>query len=1399
MDTPHPVRRWLGRAVLTYLAAASLTVAGISGASAASVPSAQDAAATAAGGASPASRPLCDTPTSPHTMRCMALKRTDVAPMTRSAAAAAAPAGYGPADIQSAYKFPADGGAGQTVAIVDAFDNPNAEADLATYRAQFGLPACTTDNGCFRKVDQRGGTDYPVPNAGWAGEIALDVDMISAACPACHILLVEADTATYDDLGAAVNTAVAQGAEYVSNSYGAPDTNGETDYDKYYDHPGVAITASTGDDGYGVSYPASSPHVTAVGGTALRRDSSTRGWTESAWSRAGSGCSGFEAKPAFQHDTGCDKRTTGDVSAVADPATGLAVYNTFGGDGGWTVFGGTSASAPIIAAGYAQAGRASAGEYPNTFPYLNLDNDALNDVTSGANGSCTPAYLCTAVAGYDGPTGLGTPNGVSALQQPGAHGTIAGTVTDASTHKPIEGAAVKVGSHTTKTDATGAYTFPLNVGTYDLTVDAYGYGIEKVAGVTVTDGGTVTRNVALTPVPMAKVSGRVTDGSGHGWPLYAKLTVDGVPTGPWHTDPVTGRYSLTLPSGHDYTVHATGVSDGYRKLDSTVSVSDQGATADLKVPADSTRCVAPGYHVNGLYEEFGSEKKPAGWTVVNHTEDGGWEFDDPGTKGNRMKTAGASGGFASVNSEFAGFNSRLDTELVTPAVDLSTVDKPVINLASEYFSPSAFSDSTASIDLSLDGGSTWDTLWSHTNPTVGPAPLSIDIPQAAHQADVKVRFHYWTAGNRDMWWQLDNVLIGAAGSCDPVPGGLVVGQTLDANTQQPIAGSTVVSPDAPDAPARSKVTDDPAVGDGFFTLFVPKDGRSDLTASHTGGYSADTEHVQVRKDAVAETTFRLAAGRLNLHTSGVLATGSMTGKAVGRTVEVRNTGTAPLSLRLSERSNGATLADAPAAIAAPKQARSATKVTAGPMTATDLAGSATPSAPVADGNGWAPTAQYPTGITSSVVAVHDGKLYSVDGYDGASVATSAGYVYDPKTMVWSPLPKGNQPRQLPTGGFIDGKLYITGGWNGSAHGLTSTEVFDPAAGTWTAAAPMPIQRTAAGTAVLHNKLYLVGGMPDSRSEQSTDVQVYDPKTDRWTKAAPYPVPVSLESCGAIGDKLYCAGGESDNALYDNAYVYDPVHDAWSKIASLPTATWGAAYSSANGKLIVTGGVTDDLVFGTITNTSWAYDPATDSWQQLPSLKNGVYKASAAAGYYVIGGLNASIFPRRDGELLAGYDADSSGNVPWLAGDAPRLTLKPGQMTEITVTLDPGGTEQPGTYQGAIEVGTDSPYAVDDIPTTLTATPPPSWGKLSGAVDGVACDSNRAPLFGAYLEIDSDTAGYARRTDADGHYSLWIDSGVGTLNAIASKDGWRPAHRTVDISAGHTVTADFGLKPSASCS
>ncbi|HEX3511840.1 MAG TPA: hypothetical protein VHT27_12165 [Solirubrobacteraceae bacterium] len=333
--------------------------------------------------------------------------------------------GYAPAELRNAYGLSSTAGTGQTVAVVDAFDDPEAAADMSKYRSQYGIAACTEASGCFRKVNERGGATYPPANSTWAKEISLDLDMVSAICPNCHILLVEADSAEGSKVAAAEGEAVRLGASEISDSF-AQTTAPEAAELAAYDHPGIPIAASGGDNGFGVVWPAASPHVIAVGGTALHP--ATRGWTETAWSLTGAGCS-TEAKPAWQTDS-CTGRTSNDVAAVADPNTPVSVYDSFETGSPWLLGSGTSVSAPIVAAAMALA-----APYTRAFDgadalYLERANGlpGFDDISSGSDGTCHPSYLCEAGIGYDGPSGLGSLRRVPEVPPPSAETGQAGGI-----------------------------------------------------------------------------------------------------------------------------------------------------------------------------------------------------------------------------------------------------------------------------------------------------------------------------------------------------------------------------------------------------------------------------------------------------------------------------------------------------------------------------------------------------------------------------------------------------------------------------------------------------------------------------------------------------------------------------------------------------------------------------------------------------------------------------------------------------------------------------------------------------------------------------------------------------------------------------------------------------------
>jgi subtilase family serine protease len=422
--------RSTGRTLRFRLAGLLLALAGVTacGTNATASPDVTPAAAALTAAQSASTFVNCNTPV-PNQAHCMSswhpfssTARALVATSAKAAATAARPTpGLAPIDIRNAYSQPKTGAKGQVIAIVDAYDNPKAEKDLAVYRSTWKLPACTTKNKCFRKVNQRGTTKPPKADPGWGVEIALDIQAVSATCPGCKILLVESDTPTAASLGAAVNMAAKLGADVISNSYGIDESSSSAALGKkYFTHAKIPMLASSGDSGYGpASYPAVLTSVWGIGGTYLSHTGASlaTGWSEQAWQYAGSGCSTVIAKPTAQKDTGCAKRTVADISAVADSDEGFATYDTYGlgADNGWIALSGTSLSAPLIAGMMGHAG------HPTTvakasYPYGH--RVGLRDVSGGSNGTCDVTYLCNGVAGYDGPTGLGSPRGLRSLGRP---------------------------------------------------------------------------------------------------------------------------------------------------------------------------------------------------------------------------------------------------------------------------------------------------------------------------------------------------------------------------------------------------------------------------------------------------------------------------------------------------------------------------------------------------------------------------------------------------------------------------------------------------------------------------------------------------------------------------------------------------------------------------------------------------------------------------------------------------------------------------------------------------------------------------------------------------------------------------------------------------------------------
>lgn len=989
--------------------------------------------------------------------------------------------------------------------------------------------------------------------------------------------------------------------------------------------------------------------------------------------------------------------------------------------------------------------------------------------------------------------GDGRIDALAAVQLVATGGTLTGTVTASGSGEPLAGAKIVADGvdqdYTGFTDATGVYELFVQEGTYDVTASVYAYAPSTTSGVFVPEDDTTVADFVLEALPAATVSGTVTDGSGHGWPLYAQIDIEGYPFGPVFTDPFTGQYSVELVESTDFTFRVSAVSGGYVEAERAVGPLVGDAVEDFALTVDAELCDALGYELNvdGLHEPFSSGELPDGWTIVDNADTGSvWAFDDPGNRGN---LTGASGGFAVVDSDEAGPITFQDTELVSPVIDLTTVDAPALRFSTDYVNLG----DTAEVDISIDGGASWDTILSWDENMRGPLTVSIDVPEAANQAEVQVRFHYFDA-SWAWWWEVDQFILGGATSCDPVAGGLVAGHVYDGITGLALNGADVASDDDPSIAAVTQATPaDEAIDDGFYLLFSPLVGDRDFTAS-ANQYSSSTETISIVADAVTQQDFSLGAGLLTTEPNSIEVTLPF-GGTTSALLTIRNEGTADASFEIRERNGGREILGLRGARLIE---RSGTFSPYSLVKAGGASGGATPSARPTDAP-WTDVAGYPIPIMDNTADAFEGLVYSVGGFDGGANINQA-FVYDPNTDTWSEIASMSAVREKPAAAFVDGLLYVVGGWDEVGGTVGSLEIYDPGSDSWSEGAEVPAAYAAA-TAVAHDGLlYVIGGCTDFCGV--TDVQVYDPGADAWTFVAPYPEEVSWTHCASLDGSIFCAGGVSDSAgELDSGYVYDADADAWTPIASLPQTQWAGGFVGAGGQLLVSGGVTDD--FSTVTNAGWAYDPGSDSWSALPNSNNAVYRGGSACGFYKIGGSDLGFSPVDAVELLPELDdCGTSPDVSWLSVDPTSGSLVPSESTEVTVAFDASVAEidQPGAYHALLTFKEDTPYAVSPVAVTMHVTPPDDWGKLEGTVTGLArCDGPGDVLARATVLVAGVSTDFTLTTDSSGNYEWWMPESNSPLTLTVVRDGWvTKSVAGVAIAAGETTTEDVTLRLAAPC-
>ncbi|HET8906651.1 MAG TPA: carboxypeptidase regulatory-like domain-containing protein [Ktedonobacterales bacterium] len=974
----------------------------------------------------------------------------------------------------------------------------------------------------------------------------------------------------------------------------------------------------------------------------------------------------------------------------------------------------------------------------------------------------------------------------------GPHGTLTGTVTDSSNSHPIVGATVSTPTTSTTTDGQGHYTMTLPVGAYDVSYSAFGYVSKTVTGVQVTNGGTTTENVALDPKPSVHVTGTVTDGSGHGWPLYTRIEVTGLPSGPFYTEPASGHYSVDLPQNDTYSVKFTATLPGYQVVNDTIVVGSSDVTHNVAIPIMAS-CSAPGYHfaygTPAINEPFDGSTMPAGWTVVDNQGNGQvWQIGDPENRGN---LTGGTGNFADINSDFYGPGGSQNTSLVSPVIDLSGEATPVLRFHNDYF---GFFNQTGDVDITTDGGATWTNVWHHTSDSVfGPDLEEVPIPSAGGSSTVQVRFHFISSFG--WWWQVDDVAV-MNRACAPIPGGLVLGNVTDANTGAGVNGATVTSTDNPAEKATTMATpDDPNLGDGYYWMFSSLTGSHPFSAAKAP-YQSDSETVNVAADSATRANFVLKAARLTINPASVTSS-QVLGTTTTKTVTITNTGTAPANVKLAERGGAfqiLTMKGAPLRLIGAENGDAYTPgMLAGQKGTSDIGANAgLPRDP-----SWSTIAPYPNGIMDNSADFIDGKVYSVGGVDTSFNTTAKGFVFDPAANSWTAIADMPVAREKPAVAAVNGKLYVSGGWDTSGNPVARTDVYDPASNTWSTVSPNPHPMAAPGVAVVDNKIYYVGGCADGFCTVSTTLEIYDTASDSWASGASYPHGDAWEACGGINGQVYCAGGTDGAATFKNGFAYNPGSDSWTAIADMPLDLWASAAGAANGLLLASGGVTNG--FSTITNQGVAYDPSSNTWAALPNAQFPRYRAGASCGFYKIGGSSGGFNPTPDSEALSGLDQCGVTDVLWLAENPTTATLQPGQSFIVTITLSAttaAKVTQPGTYTAQLGVQANTPYTVNPINITMTVTPPKGWGKITGTVTGTDCKGNTAPLGGAQVQATGKGYSFSLKTDKNGKYAFWAPAASNSYTIIASKDGWIAQTVKINIQAGKTVTVNFNLKPTA---
>ena len=1073
---------------------------------------------------------------------------------------------------------------------------------------------------------------------------------------------------------------------------------------------------------------------------------------------------------------GQDGEVKPDIAAPGDGVRSSVPGN------GYEVYSGTSMAAPHVAGSVALMWASS--------PQLVGDVEMTRDLLDGT-AIDTEDLQCGGTAENDNVFGEGRLDALAlvAATPRGDIGYLEGTVTDAASGDPLPAVEVILDGpldRTLRTGPDGGYRALVMAGDYTVSASKFGW-VTDSASVNVPVDTTVVQDFALDQAPSGTLTGTVTDGSGQGYPLYARVSVAGTDLATY-TDPVDGSYALDIPLDTYVLVNVTVQYPGYQLASQEMQLTGD-TEHDFAVPVDSFSCIANGYEVNvdGVTETFDDLTLPAGWAVEDHAGTGQvWTFDDPAGRGNMT---GGEGGFAIVDSDWYGPDGYQDTSLVSPSFDLSGRSDPVLTFQHYYESLGDRAD----VDVSVDGGATWATSVSYGGMAQGQ-----DMVPLPTESDVRIRFHYYDA----FWawfWQVDDVFVGDR-TCDPVgEGGYVVGTVRSSLQDQPIRGARVTSLENPSDMGITRDTPaDEGQDDGFYWLFSHLAGTHPFEAS-ARLYTSQVQDVAVPDGGAVRADYVLGGGLLTVGPSAI-DTEVVLGTSATEDLTVTNEGDGTVDIELLEvrgdfvlqRSDGSRMSTSEAQKmpgAEPRRVETEASVEAFPRRGTGER----PASYGPTEEPWEELTPYPVAVLDHRVVNLDGTWYTLGGTDGFEGFTAV-RAYDNATMTWTDVTDLPLPRHSATVGAVNGMIVLTGGWTPEGGTGVETFLYDPATDNWSGGADNPVAAiSSAGSAVLDGQLYSVGGCTTGECvPMSSSVTAYDQASDSWTQLADYPLEVAFPACGAIDGQLYCTGGTNESGTTAQTYSYDPGSDTWTQVADAPATTWGTSHAAANGMLVITGGIVDD----DISNEAWGYDPTSDAWVDLPNPNTPTYRGAAACGIVRVGGDTGGFLPTDVVEHLPGFDdcGDNGTDVPWLHLSRTEATLEPGGSVTVQVTTD-GDVPQPGSYSAGVKVVGGVPGSEPTVPVTMTVTPPATWGKLAGLVEGESCIGELYPIPGASVDATptrTEQPHWRMVTDEEGRYARWIDTRMGELELIASATMHLSESALVTPLRGQVTEQDFDL-------